>query len=136
MRQLPLSAEATDILRGPNPAVLSLLRPDGAPFTTATWYLLEGERTILVNNQSNRVRLRHMRKDPRVALTVLAEDWYTHVSLIGRVVGIADDPELADIDRIARHYTKRPFEDRETPRSSVHIEIEQWHAWGALRPAD
>jgi hypothetical protein len=59
------------------------------------------------------VRLRHLRRDPRLTLTVLDEaSWYTHVSLLGRVTELADDPELAGIDRLSIHYGGRPYPDR------------------------
>jgi hypothetical protein len=78
----------------------------------------------------SRLRLRFMRRDPRVALTALGVDsWYSHVSLIGRAVRIEDDPDLADIDRLAIRYTGKPFRRRESRRVSAWIEPERWHAW-------
>jgi PPOX class probable F420-dependent enzyme len=100
----PLPPEAVAMLSRPNPCVIATLRADGTPVSTATWYLWEDGR-ILVNMDEGRMRLQHLRNDPRVALTVLgADDWYHQVTLRGRVVSIEDDAELADIDRISRHY--------------------------------
>jgi hypothetical protein len=65
-----------------------------------------------------------------VTLTVLAEDWYSHVSLQGRVVEMTDDAGLADIDRLAKHYNGRPYSNRERRRVSAWIEIDRWHGWG------
>ena len=66
----------------------------------------------------------------RVALTVLGGDsWYSHVSLLGRIVAIEDDPDLADIDRLAHRYTGRPFRTRDARRVSAWLEPERWHAW-------
>jgi hypothetical protein len=77
-----------------------------------------------------RLRLRFMRRDPRVSLTALGEEsWYSHVSLLGRVVSIADDPKLVDIDRLAVRYTGRPFRRRDAKRASAWIEVDGWHAW-------
>ena len=77
--------------------------------------------------------LDYLRADPRVTLTALDEnDWYTHVSVQGRVVEIRDDPELADIDRLATHYTGKPYRNRERKRVSAWIEVERWHGWGAV----
>src|SRR5690606_35825356 len=87
----PLPAEAVDLLRRANPCVMATLRSDGSPVSTATWYLWEDGR-VLLNLDEGRVRLKHLRRDPRVTLTVLAEDdWYTHVTLIGRVAEMRDD---------------------------------------------
>jgi PPOX class probable F420-dependent enzyme len=134
MPSTPLPDRVVALLRQPNPAVMATVAADGRPVTVATWYLLEDERHVLLGLDAGRARLRHMRKDPRVSLTVLAgDDWYTHVSVQGRVLSIADDEGLRDIDRIARHYTGSGYRDRRRPRVSARVEIDRWHAWGALR---
>ena len=133
----PLPGAVRELLAQPNPSVIATLRPDGHPVTVATWYLLDGDR-ILVND-AGRKRLEHMRADPRVSLTVLsAQDWYTHVSLIGRVVEIAEDTDLSGIDRIAMHYTGRPYARRDRPRVNAWIAVDRWHGWsgGAPLPVD
>jgi PPOX class probable F420-dependent enzyme len=120
------------MLSRPNPAVMGVARQDGWPVTVPTWYLWD-EGRILVNLDAERRRVAYLRADPRVSLSVLDQDWYDHVSVLGRIT-LVDDPDLADIDRIARHYTGRPYPDRSRPRLSGWITIERWHAWGRLRP--
>jgi PPOX class probable F420-dependent enzyme len=125
----PLPPEVDEFLRRPNPAVVASLRPDGSPHTVATWYLWDGAR-VLLNMDASRLRLRFMRRDPRVALTVLAdESWYRHVSLLGEVAELVEDVGLADIDRLARHYSGEPFRDRESRRVSAWVQVLAWHAW-------
>jgi PPOX class probable F420-dependent enzyme len=127
----PLPDQLRELLARPNPAVITTLRPDGQPVSVATWYLLDGDR-ILVNMDEGRKRLEYLRADPRVSLTALDEhDWYTHLSLQGRVVELADDPDLNDIDRLSRHYRGQPYPTRDRRRVSAWIEIESWHGWGA-----
>jgi PPOX class probable F420-dependent enzyme len=122
-----------DLLAQPNPAVIATLRPDGQPVTVATWYLYENDR-ILVNMAGSRKRLDHMRRDARVSLTALKEgDWYTHVSVQGRVVEWVDDDDLVDIDRLSTHYTGNPYPDRTGKRVSAWVNIESWHGWGEAR---
>jgi len=129
MPPLPLSPEVDELLRRPNPAVVATARPDGSPHSVATWYLWDGER-ILLNMDESRARLAFLRREPRLSLTVLdAESWYRQVNLDGRVAELRDDAELEDIDRLARHYTGRPFRDRESRRVSALVEVERWHAW-------
>ena len=133
MPTLPFPDDVRRMLEQPNPCTVTTLRSDGAPVSVATWYLLDGDR-ILVNMDATRKRLGHLRADPRVALTVLDKDnWYTHVSVIGRVVEFADDEGLADIDRLSRHYGGRPYPDRESPRVSAWVEVDRWHGWGAAK---
>jgi PPOX class probable F420-dependent enzyme len=131
---LPLPPEVDEFLRRPNPAVVASLRPDGSPHTVATWYLWDGAR-VLLNMDESRLRLRFMRRDPRVALTVLDEgSWYRHVSLLGRAVEIVEDDGLADIDRLSLHYSGEPFRDRESRRFSAWVEPTAWHAWEGSGP--
>lgn len=118
------------MLAKPNPAVMATLASDGRPVTVATWYLLEPDGTILLGLDAGRARLNHLRRDPRVSLTALAvDDWYTHVSVQGHVVSIVDDEGLRDIDRLSRHYTGRPYRNRERPRVSARVQIDRWHGW-------
>lgn len=130
MPATPLPDTLKDLLARPNPAVMATVAADGRPVTVATWYLLEPDGAILLGLDAKRARLEHLRRDPRVSLTALAaDDWYTHVSVQGRVVSIADDEGLRDIDRLAEHYTGKPYRNRERPRVSVRVEIERWHGW-------
>jgi PPOX class probable F420-dependent enzyme len=136
MPSVPVPAELSEFLSRPNPAVVATLRPDGSPHTVPTWYEWEDGR-VLLNMDESRVRLGHLRRDPRAALTVLdADDWYRHVSLIGRVVSIEDDTDLADIDRLAVRYTGNPFRRRDSVRVSAWLEPERWHAWSGGGPWD
>ena len=126
----PLPQDVLDLLARPNPAVMATIASDGRPVTVATWYLLEPDGTILLGLDSGRARLEHLRRDPRVSLTALAEgDWYTHVSVQGRVGEIVDDEGLRDIDRLSQHYTGEPYGRRDRPRVSTHLTIERWHGW-------
>ena len=122
------------LLEKPNPAVITAVRPDGQPVSVATWYLLEDDGRILVNMDESRKRLDYLRHDPRVSLTVLDDDnWYTHISMQGRVTDLSDDAGLADIDRLSRHYGGSPYPDRVRKRLSARIEIERYHGWGAMK---
>lgn len=133
MPRLPLPEPIREMLLRPNPAVIATLRKDGRPITVATWYLLEGEQ-IVVNMDATRRRLQHLRGDPRVSLTVLdGDDWYSHVSIVGTVVSMTDDVDLAGIDRQSVAYRGKPYPNRKSPRVDARIEIRRWHAWGSLR---
>jgi PPOX class probable F420-dependent enzyme len=135
MAKPPLPPEIDEFLTRPNPSVVATLQPDGSPNSVATWYLWDDGR-VLVNMDESRARLDWMRKNPRVSLTVLAEeDWSTHVSLRGRVVEIVPDPDLADIDRLSAHYGHGRYPDRERTSWSAWIEVDAWHGWGRFRRA-
>ncbi|SDZ15563.1 PPOX class probable F420-dependent enzyme [Micromonospora pattaloongensis] len=133
MSKPPLPEPAVAMLRKPNAAVITTLKSDGQPVSTATWYLWDDGR-ILVNMDEGRRRLTHIRNDPRVSLTVLDEsDWYTHITIIGRIAELRADDGLTDIDRLSQHYLGRPYARRNRARVSAWIEIDRWHGWGAMK---
>ncbi|MFJ5223767.1 PPOX class F420-dependent oxidoreductase [Streptomyces sp. NPDC088400] len=133
MSKPPLPEEAIAMLRKANPAVVTTLRSDGQPVSTATWYLWDDGR-VLVNMDEGRKRLEHVRNDPRVTLSVLDEgNWYTHLSIIGRVTELREDEDLTDIDRLAQQYLGKPYPQRDRRRVSALIEIDRWHGWGTLK---
>ena len=135
MTATPLADDVRELLLKPNPAVMATVRKDGSPVTVPTWYLLVEDR-ILLNLDKSRVRLQHIQRDPRVALSVMeAGNWTTHVSIQGRVVEIVDDPNLDGIDSLARHYTGQNYFNREDPRVDAWVEIDRVHVWGDLAPS-
>ena len=118
-----------DFLSEPNPSVIATVTPKGEPHSAATWYLWDSGR-VLVNMAATRKRLRNLRRDPHVALTVVDKDeWYRQVTLRGRVTEIADDEGLAGIDRLARHYTGNEYARRQDPRVNAWIEVDSWYGW-------
>jgi PPOX class probable F420-dependent enzyme len=132
MPKTPFPDRIRDFLVAPQPAVMASVRPDGQPVTVATWYLLDGDE-VLVNMDAGRRRLAYLRQDPRVSLTVLdGTDWYTHVSVQGRIVRWRDDEGLTDIDRLSQHYTGAAYSSRDRPRVSAWLAVERWHGWGKL----
>ncbi|WP_265523451.1 PPOX class F420-dependent oxidoreductase [Oerskovia flava] len=137
MSRPPLPPDTIELLRRPNPAVMATLRSDGTPVSAATWYLWEDDGRVLVNLDAQRVRLGHLRRDPRVTLTALAgDDWYTHVTVIGRATELRGDDDLVGIDRLSQHYTGRSYPERSRPRVNAWITVDRWHGWGAAKDSD
>ncbi|GAB3301935.1 PPOX class F420-dependent oxidoreductase [Parasphingorhabdus pacifica] len=136
MAKPPLPESATEFLAEPNPSVITTVRADGQPVSVATWYLWDNGR-VLVNMDEGRKRLDYIRANPLVTLTVLSsKDWYTHISLQGRVAELSDDPDLTDIDRLAQHYLGQPYHRRDRGRVSAWIDVSRWHGWGQLENQD
>jgi PPOX class probable F420-dependent enzyme len=134
---IDLPAPVKTFLARPNPSVMATLAKDGRPVAVTTWYLFEDDGRIMVNLDAQRVRLGHLRRDPRYALDVLdLPNWGSHVALQLVVTDITDDADLADIDSLALHYTGSPYPDRERPRVSVRAEIKSWHGWGVFTDPD
>jgi PPOX class probable F420-dependent enzyme len=129
MPKPPVPQRLIELIERPNPAVMGTVRPDATPVTVPTWYLWDNGR-FLINMDAGRRRLRHIKSNPQISLTVLDTDnWYNHLSVQGRAT-LEDDPDLSGIDRIARHYTGKPYPDRERGRVNCWIEIQSWHPWG------
>jgi PPOX class probable F420-dependent enzyme len=132
---VPVPDAVGEFLARPNPAVVATLRPDGFPHTAATWYVWDGGR-VLVNMAASRRRLRHLREDPRVSVTVMGagDEWYRQITLRGRATEIAPDPDLAGIDRVSRQYTGRPYRRRDQERVNAWIEVSHWYGWNGGAP--
>ena len=127
-----IPADFDEVLSRPNPAVVATVRADGQPVSVPTWYAYVDGR-ILLNMDAGRKRLEYLRNDPRVSLTVLnGDDWYSHLSIQGKVVEFSEDTDLSGIDRLSTLYTGQPYGNRERPRISAWVEVESWHSWGEL----
>ena len=126
----PLPDELQRFLAQPRHAVVGTARSDGTPVTTACWYGVDEGGRIFISMSHDSHRLRHLRANPRVALTALGDDWYSHLSILGRAVEFRDDEELADIDALSNHYEGVSYEDRDYRGVTALIEIDHWHTWG------
>ena len=130
MPSAPLPAELRRFLAKPRQAVVGTVRDDGAPVTTPCWYGVVDDGRIFISMGHSSHRLRHLRSDPRVALSVLGDDWYVHLSLLGRAVEFRSDDDLADIDALSKRYLDEAYEDRDYRGMTVFVEIDRWHTWG------
>jgi PPOX class probable F420-dependent enzyme len=126
----PLPPELQRFIERPRHAVVGTSRDDGTPVTTPCWYGLDEQGRLILSMGHSSHRLRHIRGNPRVALTVLGDDWYSHVSVLGRAVEFRSDDDLADIDALSQRYEGVPYEDRDYRGMTVFVEIDRWHIWG------
>jgi PPOX class probable F420-dependent enzyme len=88
-------------------ATLATLDPDGTPRQAVIWYRRDADGRITVNSAQGRRWPANLRRDPRCSLSVHdGADGYRFVALVGRVVKVIDDQEVAqaDIASFARHY--------------------------------
>lgn len=129
MPSAPVPPAVDRFLSEPHFAVVASLHRDGSPHTAASWYDWEDGRVLLSMDES-RLRLRLIREDPRVSLTIIdRDDPYRHISLAGAVEELHDDVGLADIDRLAQRYTGAPYQSREFARVSAWVRVARWHGW-------
>jgi len=85
------------------PCVISTLRPDGHPITSATWYGFLDDH-IIVSTPAARNKARNVREDPRVSFIVDTKEMpYRGVAIEG-LAEIVDDSDDACIRAIVRRY--------------------------------
>jgi PPOX class probable F420-dependent enzyme len=109
------------------------LMPDGSPQTTPVWVDYQGDR-IWVNSALGRQKDKNVRRDPRVAITVIDPDNpYRYVEVRGRVREITQSGADEHIDKMAKKYLeqdKYPFRQPNEERVLYKIEVEKAHAMG------
>jgi PPOX class probable F420-dependent enzyme len=101
---------AQRLLDAPNIGHLATLMPDGSPHCTSVWVGRDGH-VVLVNSVEGRVKVANVRRDPRVALSLVsAADPDVGVSIRGlvREVTFEGAEELID-DLSEKYYGVRPY---------------------------
>lgn len=100
-------------------AHLATVMPDGSPQVTPVWIDYDG-RHLLVNTARGRVKDRNMRRDGRVALSILdPDDPYRRLQVRGRVVEITEEGAWEHIDALARKY----WDGRSFPRRPGEVRV-------------
>jgi PPOX class probable F420-dependent enzyme len=121
---IALSDDVKALVRDANFAHLATLMADGSPQNAPVWVDLDGDR-ILVGTGEGSLKARNTRRDPRVALSIVAYDNpYVEAQLRGRVVERRPDADFAVMDRVSRKYTGRPFPMRDNPAQRVVLVVE------------
>lgn len=96
--------EQRSLLEGKNFAHLATLMPDGSPHVSPVWVGLDGD-DVIVNTAEGRIKTRNVRRDPRVALSVVdQQDPYSNVTVRGVVVEMTHEGADEGIDRFAEKY--------------------------------
>lgn len=109
-RVAELSPEVRKLLSGRNMAHVATLMRDGAPHVSPVWIAVEGDRLAIFSATEN-VKLRNLRRDGRVAVSVCDEhNPYRSAVIRGRVAEEIQGEEAAVImDRISRRYIGSDF---------------------------
>jgi PPOX class probable F420-dependent enzyme len=85
-------------------ANLGTLMPDGRPQVTPVWIDLEGD-FVLFNSAKGRQKDKNVRRDPRVALSIVDPDNpYRYLEIRGRVAEITEHGANEHIDKLAKKY--------------------------------
>ncbi len=100
-------------------ASLATVMADGSPQVTPVWFDFDGTH-LRVNSAKGRVKDRNMRRNGRVALSIMdPENPYRHLAIRGRVEEITEAGADAHIDSLSKKYlgqdrypNRRPSEVR------------------------
>lgn len=112
---------------------LTTLMPDGSPQTQPVWVDYEHGK-VVVNSALGRQKDKNMRRDPRVAVTLMdPENPYRYVEIRGKVTDITQDGADSHIDKMAKKYLgkdKYPFAQPGEQRVLYKIEPLKIHTMG------
>lgn len=84
--------EALAYLRRNHRGVLATLKRDGRPQLSNVAYLLDADDQVKISVTQDRAKTNNARRDPRVALSVVGDDWYEYVVVEGTATIVDDDP--------------------------------------------
>lgn len=122
-----LSDSQVEFLKEPFIAQFVTLMKDGSPQITPVWVDVSDDgKHILINSENGRVKVRNVRRDPRVAIGVYdPENSGSRVlNVRGRVVDITEEGVKNHIDFLTEKYTgSRPYGHHDPDRPRVIMKI-------------
>lgn len=99
-----IPAEADHLLEGQHFAHIATLKEDGSPQVSPVWVDRE-DGLITFNTAEGRLKTDNLKRDPRVAISIVNQDNpYEHLLVQGKVVDITADGADANIDALAKRY--------------------------------
>ena len=113
------------LIRAKNFGHVSTTRRDGSPHAVAVW-IDERDGRAWFNSSDRSAHVRHLKRDPRVALSVHdQENPYLAVTLLG-TAALKTDGADEDVDALTRKYTdmdRFPDDWRDPSATRVTVEI-------------
>jgi PPOX class probable F420-dependent enzyme len=88
-----LDPDSRDLFAGPNYAHVATLMPDGSPHSVPVWIDVEDDDRLVFYKEDDSVAIRNIKRDPRVAISILDyEDPYRSACIRGVVVEFRQEP--------------------------------------------
>jgi PPOX class probable F420-dependent enzyme len=105
---MPLPDELLRLLRAPSPCFIATIMADGSPQLTQVWVDTDGEH-VLINSVDTHLKVRNIRRDPRVAVTVSdPDDPHNYIQVRGRAE-LSYEGAAEHIDVLSSKYTGHPY---------------------------
>lgn len=106
---MKLTDDLLDLLQGASTCYVATSMADGSPQVTQTWVDTDGEH-VLVNSVQTHLKVRNLRRDPRVAVAVSdPANPSRYVQIRGRVLEITTEGAVDHIEKLAQRYTGGPY---------------------------
>jgi PPOX class probable F420-dependent enzyme len=106
---LPLPDRLLALLRAPSLAFIATIMPDGSPQLTEVWVDTDGEH-VVINSVKTHVKVRNIKRDPRVAVTVVDPgDPSNYFQVRGRVERLTTDGAVEHIEMLSQKYSGEPY---------------------------
>jgi PPOX class probable F420-dependent enzyme len=125
------------LFQGRNLAFISTLSKDGSPHITPMWADMEGD-VILINTFESSAKSKNIKKDPRIAISVVeSNNPYNMVSIKGRVIDQTTEGADEHLKKLAKRYLGiGKYYYREPNRKRVILKIKPEKATGlSIHPA-
>lgn len=132
-----LTEEQRAFLDRPLHAIVATLRRDGTAAQSVVWFLRDGDE-LWISTAPESVKVRHLRRDPRVSLLVLGEDGaYLAIEGVATIVEDIGTPERMDLMRryVGEEGARRMIARRPLTRPNARIRVHPARVTGYNLPA-
>ncbi|TVR76202.1 MAG: PPOX class F420-dependent oxidoreductase [Sphaerobacteraceae bacterium] len=90
--------------------VLATIKRDGRPQLSHIAYTLDDDGLIKISVTEDRAKTKNARRDPRVSLTVIGDNWYQYIVVEG-TAGFIDEDPLPALRKIYERIAGKPHPD-------------------------
>jgi uncharacterized protein len=104
--------EAMEYIASNTHGVLATIKRDGRPQLSNISYTLDDDGLIKISVTEDRAKTKNARRDPRVVMTVIGDNWYQYVVVEG-TAGFIDDNPLPALRHVYERVAGQPHPDWE-----------------------
>ena len=123
-----MEQKVIDLFSAKNLVYVATLMKDGSPQLSPVWANYE-DGYVLVNTAEGRIKHKNVKRDPRVAVSVVSKDNPLDMATIrGKVEEIIPDYDYVHADKLTKQYMGRehyPFKQENEKRITLKIKPER-----------
>jgi uncharacterized protein len=102
--------EALEYIGNNSHGVLATIKRDGRPQLSNISYTLDDDGLIKISVTEDRAKTKNARRDPRVSMTVIGDNWYQYIVVEG-TAGFIDDDPLPALRHVFERVAGKPHPD-------------------------